>query len=362
MFFPRLIRMIKNPSLNKKRMIMKQYMIETVHLNDWLTAIINSVQRVLAPVKDGQRVYFRPVTSANAVDYEGQTTTESVKEASFPRTEELFSYHKSGKDVSVAEVPDGEYPETVVWRARPCDAAGFSPLDAIFNWDYKDAVYNRRRNKLTIVTFSCTSADEFCFCTSVGGGPGNKAGSDLFVTDLQNGSFLIEVLTEKGQELIKKSSVSFQEVTGSFAEEKEAAIVKLPIRFSKEEVHRHLEHAFKSKIWKEQSARCLGCGACAFVCPTCACFDIQEKNEGSKGARLRCWDSCGFSLFTMHTGGYNPRPTQQTRWRQRILHKFSYMPDRLQVFGCTGCGRCSRACPVEMDIAEHLTSIAAYHE
>lgn len=341
---------------------MKYYTIKSAHLKDWLQRIIEATPRVLAPVKDGKKIYFRPVKRPEDVDESGLATTESAKEAAFPRTETLFTYSRHGKVAEVADVPAETFPGTVIWRAHPCDAAGFGPLDAIFNWDYKDIVYNNRRNKLTIVAFSCRQADEFCFCTSVGGGPGNTAGADILVTDLSDGTALLEVQTEKGERLAELYDGGLTETTDNLLEKKQAVLAGIPQRFTREDVSRHLAGAFDSPVWKQQSQRCLGCGACAFVCPTCACFDIQEKNEGTKGSRLRCWDSCGFSLFTLHTGGYNPRPTQQTRWRQRILHKFSYMPDRLQVYGCTGCGRCSRACPVEMDIAEHLTSIATCHE
>jgi len=139
--------------------------------------------------------------------------------------------------------------------------------------------------------------------------------------------------------------------------EKEKFLAEVPVRFNHEEIRERLDKFFESKEWIEQSLRCLGCGACAYVCPTCACFDIQDEAHGKNGSRVRCWDSCGFSHFTLHTSGHNPREVQSERWRQRIMHKFSYMPERLSVYGCTGCGRCSRACPVDMNILEHLISI-----
>jgi ferredoxin len=83
-----------------------------------------------------------------------------------------------------------------------------------------------------------------------------------------------------------------------------------------------------------------------------------EPRRDGAGRRLRCWDSCGLRQFTVHASGHNPRERQPQRWRQRVYHKFAYMPDRFGVPGCVGCGKCTRACPVDMGLKEHLAALA----
>ena len=312
-------------------------------------------RQVYAPFSRNGRTTYRKTEKFSDIATDYIQTTQSSKEVSFPRTEKILDYSKNEDGMSVKGIEPDQIPQIMLWGIRPCDALGIGELSSIFNWDYKDEIYNNRLSKVTVLGFSCGKADEYCFCTSVGGNPGNTDGSDILFTQLgENGDYLAEILTEKGEKVIALSPELF-ETAGNI--EKEKFLADVPVKFSHKEIFGKLEKFFESDEWVEQSLRCIGCGACAYVCPTCACFDIQDDSHGKLGSRVRCWDSCGFSLFTLHTSGHNPRNVQSARWRQRIMHKFSYMPERLSVYGCTGCGRCSRACPVDMNILEHLISI-----
>jgi formate hydrogenlyase subunit 6/NADH:ubiquinone oxidoreductase subunit I len=312
-------------------------------------------KKIYAPFLKNGKTIFKETEIFNDIATGHIQTTESSKDIAFPRTEKLLDYTKSKEGMSVIGIDLNDIPDVILWGVRPCDATGIGELSSIFNWDCKDEIYNNRLSKVTVFGFSCNKSDEYCFCTSVGGNPGNTEGSDILFTLMgEGGDYFAEILTEKGQAVVEMTSALFEtsEIT-----DKQKFLAEVPVTFKREEIRGKLDKFFESGEWMEQSLRCLGCGACAYVCPTCACFDIQDEAHGKNGSRSRCWDSCGFSHFTLHTSGHNPRDVQSARWRQRIMHKFSYMPERLSVYGCTGCGRCSRACPVDMNILEHLISI-----
>ncbi|MDR0415687.1 MAG: 4Fe-4S dicluster domain-containing protein [Prevotellaceae bacterium] len=333
---------------------MEQKYIPKASLKAWLGKVRDDGRRLYAPVTENGKTSFRRVKSADEISMEHVQTAQSAKGVAFPRTERLFSYvRQPDGDVTLQDYDPSAIPDTVVFGLRPCDAAALKPLSGIFGWDTEDKPFSERMRRVVFVGVSCSRCDAFCFCTSVGGHPGSAEGSDILLTVVGDGEgYLAEIVTDRGRALVEKGGDLFESATGI---SKEDYLAEVPVRFSVEEVQRKMAGAFEGDIWKSQSARCLGCGACAFVCPACACFDIQENARGSgAGDRIRCWDSCGFSLFTLHTSGHNPRSTQSQRWRQRLLHKFCYMPQRLSVRGCTGCGRCSRACPVDMNLAEHL--------
>ena len=332
----------------------ERYFITRQGLSDLFHGLAGSGKRILAPVRSGERVTFQEVTAYDQVDNDCIITTVSAKEALLPRCEEITRWEREGKDVRMVDERNPAVP-TVVYGIRPCDARALATLDAVYNWDYKDVFYQSKRDATAFIAVSCAKSDEFCFCTSTGGGPGDTAGSDILLTPMEGDTLLVEVLTEKGKAIIAENAALFTE-TGPV--EKEKYLASVESKFSADDIREKLQAAFDSELWADQALRCLGCGACAFVCPACTCFDIQDEVRGSTGVRLRCWDACGLSHFTMHTSGHNPRESQGQRFRQRIMHKFSYEPKRLDVSGCVGCGRCSRACPADMNILEHLMDIA----
>jgi ferredoxin len=236
-------------------------------------------------------------------------------------------------------------PERLLLAVRPCDAAAFPILDHVFNWDCADEFYNRRRKATTIVAMACSTHDADCFCTSVGLGPASEKGADALLIPAGNGSFEVRTLTEKGAALFAGRT--------SEAAAAAAAYAGPEVRFNAGAVREFCEKNFEHPLWAEQALACLGCGACAYTCPTCHCFDIVDEHR----ARVRNWDSCQFAMFTLHASGHNPRPGQASRQRQRILHKFSMYPAKFGEILCTGCGNCARNCPAGIGVLPVVTTI-----
>jgi ferredoxin len=323
-------------------------------LADLFARLAQSGAVIVAPVRKNEKVFFGQVSRFDEITLDFVQTALSAKSAVFPRCEELINYSVDGNSFKVND-PEFSGKEIVVFGLRPCDAATFGYLRDFFTKENPDVHFSNRMNRLTLISVACKNHDQFCFCTSVGSSPSDTRGADIALTEIDGGAFYAEAVSDKGNALVAKLGDVFSD---SPAMDKAKYVTQVPEVFSLETLKSKLSAGvFESPTWMMNSLACLGCGACAFACPTCTCFDIQEESNLDGGKRIRSWDTCALSIFTAHTSGHNPRQVQSQRWRQRILHKFDYSEQTLNQVSCVGCGRCGRVCPAQMSILEQIKSI-----
>jgi len=174
--------------------------------------------------------------------------------------------------------------------------------------------------------------------------------------------FLIEEVTDKGKKLIAAASgvEEASEADEAKAKEaKEASYNKVTRKIDTEDIKRKLSSSFDNQdFWEGIAAKCISCGICTFLCPTCYCFDINDELAKGLGARFRSWDSCAFPIYTKMPME-NPREEKWRRVRQKVYHKYGFYPMNFGVIACTGCGRCIRQCPVNWDITQTLDRLPA---
>jgi ferredoxin len=337
---------------------MEEKIINKSEIGQLLGKLKESYQ-VIAPVCRDDEISFDKIDSTDEVVLEFSNTKKVPKSAFFPQEEVMFVYSKSESGTEIKE-PALEEASSVLFGVRPCDARGFSLLDMVFDSeDYRDSYYIRRRESTRVIGLACTSPRQTCFCTTVGSGPFNRDGMDLLLIDLGD-KYLAEAVTDYGAELIDgfpAAAAADKQKKDEMRENAEKPMKQVVADL--DGLKDKLDTGFEGDFWDEVHSKCIRCATCTYLCPTCHCFDIYEEEESdNSGYRLRLWDSCSFSLFTLHTSGHNPRPSTKERIRQRIMHKFNYFPHNYGEFACVGCGRCVQNCPVNMDIRDVLGLIA----
>ncbi|NUN08432.1 MAG: 4Fe-4S dicluster domain-containing protein [Ignavibacteriaceae bacterium] len=320
---------------------------------DLVETLLSLDYKVIAPVNRNKLTRFDFINSADEVlsPDEVLNTVRPAKEHLFPMTETVARFSYEGKKLRIGDV---EVPEekSVIIGLRPCDAAAFDAIDKIFSYVYQDKFYLTRRNNTTLISVACEHPDNACFCTSFGISPDSAKGSDILLKKSKDSSLFAFISTERGEDLARTiNNIIPEEQPDPGRDLYEAAEKNMRAPLDLPKIKEALNTNFESEYWNEFS-RCLGCGSCAYLCPTCHCFDIVDEVRYDKGIRKKNWDACQFPLFTLHASGHNPRDAQNKRYRQRLMHKFKYYHDRFDTHLCTGCGRCIRECPVNIDIYE----------
>ncbi len=335
-------------------------------------SLAKSGRRVLVPVEkpaaSKPSVVFAPWEPGIAMTL--AKATVPPKDAVLPECETLMTFRKSRDPADLNQTtveldPVEAARPTVVFACRPCDARGFAALDKPFlEGVYADPYYRARREALTVVSLTCATGCETCFCHWVGGGPTSPVGSDVLITEIEGG-YVLQAVTPRGEELLGATDLADGAEKFPLAEAaRKAAWASLVPAPDQKDAAASLRAVFDdAAFWEAETARCLSCGACTYFCPTCYCFNITDEGEPESpcgGKRLRSWDNCMSSRYTREASGHNPRPHKFQRMRNRVSHKFWTYPENWGSFLCSGCGRCIANCPVCLDIrAIVLDAVAA---
>jgi len=326
-------------------------------LNQWskdYTILVPSKEYDTAEFQDGiEASILKTPNSALNLDWY-RNTVKPPKASFLPPVEEMFRFQKDKEGYHLA-LPPKEGPQ-LIFGIRSCDARSIALLDNVFTETCQDPYYLPRRERTVLVGLGCRNPYDSCFCTSLGISPGESEHVDLMLTDTGD-EFLIEEISDKGKRLMEQTS-GLEDATeddrARAREAKEKAHGKVTRKLDTQHLEDKLLSSFEDKdYWEAVAAKCISCGICTFLCPTCYCFDITDEMTKKQGTRFRCWDSCAFRIYTKMPME-NPREEKWQRVRQKVCHKFEFHPMSFDVMACTGCGRCIRLCPVNWDICQTL--------
>lgn len=327
-------------------------------LRQWLTSLAADYN-VVAPVdSESGPKKWASIDTAEGIDVAGNKLTMSAKEVLLPVYDSLFKY-KGRKGEESLEMPEMPEKPTLMAGLRLCDVRAISVLDGVYlKGQFKDPYYAARRENLALIATVCDDPRWSCFCTSVGNIEEWSKGADVLITDLGD-KIYVAPMTETGEKMVQGSF--FKDVTPEESKKKDEVwtnLTNMPKRsFAGTDISKTV--SWDDPIWQEIADKCLGCGACTYLCPSCTCFDIQDESKGHTVERFRCRDTCQFTDFTLMGHGHNPRPEKTMRMRQRVMHKFKYQMEQFELTGCTGCGRCVESCPVNIDLRDVLDRVAA---
>ena len=325
---------------------------------------------VVAPVMADNKLVYDEIKDAGDIVLDDSLPYKSPKEIVFPRVEAVMRFLENRVEEAQVIKP------VLLVGAKPCDLAAMDVLDEVFTGEqgrYKDSFYSNRREFLTIIGMNCREKKAGCFCEERGINPAFSQDCDGFLTLQDDGAFY-EPLTEKGTDLfsgtdealINRVSHGDEPVQNGTKSDRHSVesegygMEPVPdgSKLDKTLVLDALEtEVFNAMPWEKYAEGCIGCGTCTFICPTCHCFNLRDSEKNGIVTRTRVWDSCMYPKFTLHAGGHNPRTKKYERFRQRVLHKYLYIPENYGCTACTGCGRCIRSCPGGLNIRNTIADI-----
>ncbi len=325
------------------------YVIAQSSLSAWVRQLLEQGQVIAPRAVSGGDVAYDAIDEPQQVAWDYVTTINPLKRFLFPQTDELLRWRREARKGFRLE-PTLDETERIFLAVRPCDVAGALFLDRVFRRDPEDVYYMTRRQHSALIALTCREPAENCFCVCADAGPFLKNGYDLQLTNLSD-DYLVEVGTEKGRSLVAQAENLFAPAPNELIRVRRDLEKEVETRFAEHKAYfaaalrKVTFDRVSDELWDAMAERCLECGGCSFVCPTCTCFLVADWPEADGGRRERLWDSCLYSCYTLEASGHNPRAARRDRVKARFFHKLSYQFAReLETHGCVGCGRCITTC------------------
>ena len=268
----------------------------------------------------------------------------SFKEALLPISQTLFYFTED-------TVKESSAPEKgAVIFLRSCDLHAVKRLDEMYlHSGNPDHYYERIRSRARFVLMGCSKAFDSCFCVDMGT---NRSDNYDLSIDYQDGLYRLDCRDRDWAQLLASLCEREQAVTPQYVTET-ATHVQIPENLD--------VRAARSTIWNEYDKRCINCGRCNFVCPTCTCFTMQDlyySENGRVGERRRIPASCMVDGFTDVAGGASYRKKNGERMRFKVLHKVLDFRSRSGYNMCVGCGRCDDVCPEYISFSACVNKLA----
>jgi sulfhydrogenase subunit beta (sulfur reductase) len=324
---------------------------------DFFASVVQQFGELHAPAEQDGQYVLRRVARWSDVRLDYPRTILPPKKYFLPPRETLFRYRPG----------EGYIPHTedlakriVLFGLHACDIYALNILDQVFEGKYPDPYYRARRRNTAIIGIDCTP-DQHCFCRSMRADFVDR-GFDLFFHDLGD-RYLALVGTALGDDMALATGPLFEPVTPVDIDEykrrssRKRAAFRLDVEIR--DLPEIFEMEYESVVWEELAERCLSCGSCSMVCPTCYCYDVADSVDLGpySGRRERAWDSCLFATHALVAGGENFRKTRESRVKFRFYHKQRGFVAEYGRPSCVGCGRCIAACPAGIDIVKVIETL-----
>ncbi|MCG6880153.1 MAG: 4Fe-4S dicluster domain-containing protein [Deltaproteobacteria bacterium] len=328
----------------------------------------DEIVRGLRDLQDGGR--YRLEAGDETLFFEYVVGPDSAKPYFFPPIQELFSVDIRNGGFGLRQTRTS-VPKLAILGLRPCDLAAIGVQDQVFaekepagaTHCEAERYYRRVRSESLLIAVNCTRPGGTCFCDSMGTGPKAVGGFDVAMTELGSG-FVVEAGSEAGMWLLEK--LPLRDPTSA-----ELELADLKLELAREHMGRSLDtldivglldQNIEHPRWEQVASRCLSCGNCTMVCPTCFCSTLTDSSDLSAGkaTRTRRWESCFTHQFSSTTTGPH-RHTIRGRYRHWMRHKLGTWWKQFGTSGCVGCGRCITWCPVGIDLTKEAAAIRGSH-